>query len=94
VWDVVSDRRVVSTEIEHFADHLKSIYEMEMFYGDETLQGLLDHTKHLRERMSVHAALFSDKNEGDTDDSEANETNEEGEEGTDFGSATETEASP
>ena len=29
--------------INSFAVHLKSVYEMEMFYGDETLAGLIEH---------------------------------------------------
>ncbi len=34
-----------------YRNHLKSVYEMEMFYGDETLQFLVEHTK------SLHALL-------------------------------------
>ena len=30
-----------------YRNHLKAVYEMEMFYGDETLKHLLDHTKSL-----------------------------------------------
>ena len=30
-----------------YRNHLKAIYEMEMFYGDETLQHLLEHTRSL-----------------------------------------------
>jgi len=30
-----------------YRNDLKSIYEMEMFYGDETLQHLMDHTRSL-----------------------------------------------
>ena len=33
--------------IASFRNHLKVIYEMEMFYGDETLQHLIDHTRSL-----------------------------------------------
>ena len=28
-----------------YRNHLKTIYEMEMFYGDETLQHLMEHTR-------------------------------------------------
>ena len=35
----------VSDIIANYRVHLKSVYQMEMFYGDETLQHLLDHTK-------------------------------------------------
>ena len=44
----------ISGNIEDLADmignyrqHLKGVYSLEMFYGDETLQNLLDHTKSL-----------------------------------------------
>jgi len=32
-------------EVSIYKKHLQSIYELEMFYGDETLQFLMDHTK-------------------------------------------------
>ena len=37
----------ILTEVERFKEHLNSVYELETFYGDQTLQGLLDHTNHL-----------------------------------------------
>ena len=33
--------------IVNYRSHLKAVYGLETFYGDETLQGLLDHTKSL-----------------------------------------------
>ena len=35
----------VSDIIANYRAHLKSVYSMEMFYGDETLQHLLAHTR-------------------------------------------------
>jgi spore cortex formation protein SpoVR/YcgB (stage V sporulation) len=35
----------VSDIIANYRAHLKSVYQMEMFYGDETLQYLMDHTR-------------------------------------------------
>lgn len=35
----------VSDIIANYRVHLKSVYSMEMFYGDETLQYLMDHTR-------------------------------------------------
>ena len=35
------------TLIEVYRNHLKSVYEMEMFYGDETLANLINHTRSL-----------------------------------------------
>ena len=47
----------VSDIVANYRVHLKSVYQMEMFYGDETLQHLLDHTR------SISALLedFEDK---------------------------------
>ena len=33
--------------IANYRNHLKKIYEMEMFYGDETLEYLMEHTRSL-----------------------------------------------
>ena len=35
--------------VETFSNHLSAIYELEMFYGDETLQNLLTHAKQVVE---------------------------------------------
>ena len=35
----------VSDIIANYRVHLRSVYSMEMFYGDETLQYLMDHTR-------------------------------------------------
>ena len=42
IYDNIRD---VSELIANYRVHLKSVYSMEMFYGDETLQYLLDHTR-------------------------------------------------
>ena len=42
IYDNVGD---VSEIIANYRVHLKSVYQMEMFYGDETLQFLMDHTR-------------------------------------------------
>ena len=34
-----------------FTTHTKSIYELEIYYGDDTLQSLLEHAKMLTERL-------------------------------------------
>ena len=37
----------VMTLISDFEGHVKSVYELEMFYGDETLKSLMDHSRNL-----------------------------------------------
>ena len=46
---VVSDNIGDLVEIiESYRKHLKSVYELDSFYGDETLKGLMEHTNALR----------------------------------------------
>ena len=71
----------LSNSIEDYSRHLKNVYEMEMFYGDETLKALIDHTRDL-------ATSFGDYDEfyymfGDEEEQEEQEENEEIEEGLD-----------
>jgi len=35
-----------------FAAHTKSVYELEMFYGDETLESLMKHATQLSEKLT------------------------------------------
>ena len=44
---VGSEIEVVKKEVDGFNQHLNSIYELEMFYGDDTLGSLMSHGKEL-----------------------------------------------
>jgi len=44
VGDNLSD---LADMVTNYRNHLKSVYQMEMFYGDETLQHLVEHTRSL-----------------------------------------------
>jgi hypothetical protein len=35
-----------------FGAHLKSVYELEMFYGDSTLEGLIQHSKQMSDKVT------------------------------------------
>ncbi len=39
----------LSDMVQGYQDHLETVYGLETFYGDSTLQGLLEHTKDLSE---------------------------------------------
>lgn len=41
----------LNNEIISFTSHLRSVYKMEMFYGDETLKGLIKHAMLLIEEV-------------------------------------------
>ena len=42
-----------------YNNHLKGIYEMEMFYGDETLEFLMQHTKSLSDILEQYNDIYS-----------------------------------
>lgn len=45
------DIQATNAVILDFRSHIESIYELEMFYGDDTLKALLDHSKSLTEQL-------------------------------------------
>ena len=72
---------------ENFIDHLESIYELEMFYGDETLESLIRHSKELindfyvygdkhymvAEEENTEQEYTQEKNDNDTTDKQNQE---------------------
>lgn len=42
-----------------YREHVKSIYELEVFYGDETLESLINHTKELYEELEQFEPIYS-----------------------------------
>jgi hypothetical protein len=69
----------INNEAISFASHLKSINELEMFYGDETLGGLMKHSLYLVDRFEEFgeiADITDPTDEGDSDESEENDIND------------------
>jgi len=44
--------------IREYHEHLESLYEMEMFYGDSTLKGLMDHTSFILEEVKIFEDIY------------------------------------
>ena len=44
--------------ISEFEDHLKTVYELERFYGDPTLTHLLEHANTVREELNKYEEIF------------------------------------
>ena len=42
-----------------YGDHLKSVYNLPTFYGDDTLQSLLEHTKNLFGYLQRYENIYS-----------------------------------
>jgi len=45
--------------VNSFAKHIKSVYELEMFYGDETLSYLLEHAVSFNEQLETFEYIYS-----------------------------------
>jgi len=45
--------------VESFAAHVQSIYELEMYYGDNTLKFLLDHASSFSEQLTTFEYIYS-----------------------------------
>jgi len=59
-----------------FRDHLSSVYELETFYGDETLAGLLVHVGQYSETLSdfeeIYALLDEEDEEQEIEENDVN----------------------
>jgi len=63
----------LQTMINAFTTHLQSVYELDSFYGDETLHALLEHAISFNEQMDTFDYIITLTEE----DKEENEINEE-----------------
>jgi len=56
---VEEDLEELMNKTDSFVEHLERIYELEMFYGDETLQAMIDHSKQLvNDYIEMQAKYF------------------------------------
>ena len=58
--------------VDSFAKHLQTVYELDTFYGDQTLQGLLQHAVSFNEQLETFEWVYSLT----TDNSEEQITND------------------
>tara|TARA_Y100000310_G_C20100655_1_gene542545 strand:+ start:212 stop:538 length:327 start_codon:yes stop_codon:yes gene_type:complete len=54
--------------VETFSDHLSGVYELETFYGDDTLQNLLTHAKQVVDEIKVYKEIYTITNDEETGD--------------------------
>tara|TARA_Y100000310_G_scaffold196191_1_gene196237 strand:+ start:1382 stop:1753 length:372 start_codon:yes stop_codon:yes gene_type:complete len=59
VFVISEESAEIFTRLDSFGEHLKTIYEMPVFYGDETLGGLLEHLNTLNEFLTKYEGLHS-----------------------------------
>lgn len=60
------DVKSLSIMITSFSNHISKIYELEMFYGDETLKSLMQHAKEVIESIEEMDLIIED-DETDTE---------------------------
>jgi len=53
----------INNLILEFSMHLKSVYELEMFYGDETLKSLMDHASQLSINLQNLDLIINEESE-------------------------------
>jgi len=68
MFQITQDVQKMQDEMEEFALHLQKVYKMEMYYGDETLQALIDHSKSTLDSISAFKSVFSGENEDATEE--------------------------
>ena len=56
-----------------FSKHLDNVYEMEMYYGDETLSQLIRHSKEVIDSINRFKNLFEEKNDTTNEEKETEE---------------------
>ena len=49
----------IKDEMEVFRGHVEAIHETEMYYGDTTLQGLIEHTKDMLAEIDKYEDIFT-----------------------------------
>jgi len=62
MYEVTSDIQRMQDGLEEFSKHLNNVYEMEMYYGDETLKQLIRHSKDLIDNINTFKNLFETEN--------------------------------
>ena len=69
-----SHLRVLFEDLAGFERHVESIHESEMYYGDSTLQSLIQHTKDLADQIEEYRDyLFPEEELGEYEDEEKEE---------------------
>jgi len=66
MYQLTSDIQRMHDNLEDFSKHLNNVYEMEMYYGDETLQSLIRHSKNIVDNINNFKNLFEVEHEEET----------------------------
>ena len=56
---VSENQQELSNTLVSFSNHLNTIYELETFYGDETLAALIEHMKSVVEAVEEYESIYT-----------------------------------
>lgn len=92
ILDLSSSLEDLYTRLKEFDGHINFIYELEMYYGDETLKNLIRHSRDLRNYMSSFKDIIeltdeTSFNEEDDDQQKEDESEQDEEKTTRTGKA-------
>ena len=73
LWFVSDNIGDLLETLEDFSKHIEQVYEMELFYGDPTLDGLLKHSQEIVREIESYREIYNIAN----DEVEFDETEEE-----------------
>ena len=73
LW-IAEELNDLQTMTNSFSNHLESVYETEMFYGDETLRSLIEHARSFDEQLETFEFVYTlvEKEADNNDDDEEN----------------------
>ena len=63
VYQMTVDVQQMEDKMIEFSKHLDNVYEMEMYYGDETLSQLIRHSKEVVDSINQFKNLFEIEND-------------------------------
>ena len=72
--ELENNTEIIFEKIDLFRNHLEQLYELEMYYGDDTLMGLIEHSRQL---LNDFVDFQQDYTEEEELDSEPEENEEE-----------------
>ena len=55
------DVNVLADDVAEYVGHVKAVHEMEIFYGDQTLQGLIEHGTKMIEKIEQFDFIISEQ---------------------------------
>ena len=70
MYRMTMDVQEMEDKMVEFSKHLDNVYEMEMFYGDETLAQLIRHSKEVVDSVNKFRNLFEIENDKTNEEKE------------------------